>query len=364
MMYRLFVLSCVVFIAACSSDGEERPEYLDSYSLRGLEVPPTLTQPDTSRELVLPEPSAEALQMLQQRQDASVKGAIAPMFQGIELKSSESLYWLEVQADADTLWPRLVDFWAHEGIKLERNRPMLGFMETEWVKEYDPRASDSFLANMFSKLSPDRLDKFRLRVERVNGAAASKIFISHRGLEVQVHNEGGTSWRQRATDPELEREMLYRLALYAGLSELEADAVFSAYTGYQSRIRPLKGDDLFEITGRPEYVWQRVMQALDRIGVEVTRQDRQQGEIEVVVSNVSEKLVRPSEDELDESSWLVRLFTGGPGDEEIEEGQVTIDIKLQPQDNSSQMQLTHAGEALPVIGLAARFEEALVKLLK
>ena len=363
MMYRLFVFCSIFFIAACSSDGEERPDYLDSYSIKGLEIPPTLTQPDTSGEMLLLIPSAEAMQMLKEREDVSIKGSVSPMFQGLEVKSNDGLTWLEIQQDPDALWPTLKEFWAHEGIRLYRNEPLLGFMETEWVKEYDPRNDDSFLVKMFTKLSPDRLDKFRMRVERIEDREASRVFISHRGLEVQIHDEGGTSWRQRASNPELEREMFNRLVLFAGLTKIEADEIFSAYNSYQPRIRPLKGDDVFEITGDQKIVWQRVMQALDRIGVEILSQDRQQGEIEVLVDNVPEKLAS-TEDELDESSWLVRLFTGGPGDEELEEGQVTIKVSLQPSEHATRMQLTHAGEALPVIGLAARFEEALVDLLK
>jgi outer membrane protein assembly factor BamC len=353
-----------MMIAACSSDGEERPDYLDSYSIKNLEVPPTLTTPDTSQELTLPSPSEQAMQLLEKRDDASVQGKVSPIFEGMMLKSSDGLYWLEVQQDPDTLWPVLVEFWAHEGIRLERNEPLLGFMETEWVKEYQPGESESLLKSIFSKLSPDRLDKFRMRIERVAASTQTKIFVSHRGLEVHVSDEGGTSWRQRASDAELEREMLNRLLLFAGFTELQAREVLDAYRPYQARIRALPGDDTFEVTGRPEFVWHRVMQALDRIGVDITRQDKQQGEIEVVVDNVSQKLVKHDEEDLDESSWLVGLFTGGPGDEQLEQGKVTINISLTELDQATRMQLRHEGEALPVIGLAARFEEALVKLLK
>jgi len=363
-MYRLFVLCSVMLLAACSSDGEQRPEYMDSISLKGLEVPPTLTSPDTRQELTLPTPSAEAMKLLKQREDASVQGRVSPAFKGIALKSGDGLYWLEVQRDADSLWPVLEDFWAQEGIKLERDEPLLGFMETEWVKEYHPGESDSFLSNMFNKLSPDRLDRFRMRIERLADQQATKVFISHRGLEVYVNEEGGSSWRQRASDPELEREMLKRLLLFAGLTEIQADDVLAAYTPYQARIRALPGDDVFEISGNPDYVWDRVMQALDRIGVDVTSQDKQQGKIQVVVNNVPQKLVKHDENDLDESSWMVQLFTGGPGDEQLDEGKVTIDLSLQAKDNATQMQLSYQGEALPAIGLADRFEQALVKLLK
>lgn len=363
MINRFVVLACSVFVlSACSSDGKERPDYLDSYTIKALEVPPTLTKPDTTTQLDLPEPSDKALSMLKQREKASVKGEVAPVFSGIELKSDQNMHWLEVQEDADKLWPVLKKYWAHEGIVVVREEPLLGFMETEWIKDYKPNSDESFLVTMFKKLSPDRRDKFRMRVERIVDRPATKIFISHQGLEVFIENDI-SSWRERASDPNLEYEMLRRLVLFAGLSEGQTEQMFADYTKpYQTRIRKLPGNDRFELIGDANLVWDRVLHAIDQIGVEVVAQDRQQGSIDVRVKNVPEKLVN-TEDDLEESNWLVRLFTGGPGDEQIATGEVTVNVMLQPGTNTVQMTLRHAGAAIPNIGLAARFEEALVKLL-
>ncbi|HED34507.1 MAG TPA: hypothetical protein ENJ08_09865 [Gammaproteobacteria bacterium] len=53
----LLILFATVFLGACSSDGEERREYMDAYSVEELEVPPRLTAPDTSGAMKLPEPA-------------------------------------------------------------------------------------------------------------------------------------------------------------------------------------------------------------------------------------------------------------------------------------------------------------------
>ena len=112
------------------------------------------------------------------------------------------------------MWPLIHDFWSHEGIKVQRDEPLLGFMETEWIKEFDPNRGGSFIATIFSKLSPDFLDKFRLRVERVVDQGVTRIYISHRGLEIFTEGDVST-WQQREPDPQLEREILYRLVLFA-----------------------------------------------------------------------------------------------------------------------------------------------------
>jgi len=51
----------VVFsvLQGCSSGGEKRPEYMDAYSVEALQIPPKLTEPDTSGAMKLPQPAAK-----------------------------------------------------------------------------------------------------------------------------------------------------------------------------------------------------------------------------------------------------------------------------------------------------------------
>ncbi|VAW73905.1 hypothetical protein MNBD_GAMMA10-284 [hydrothermal vent metagenome] len=53
----LSVVGASVFLSACSSDGDKRPEYMDAYSMQALEIPPRLTKPDTGNAVKLPEPA-------------------------------------------------------------------------------------------------------------------------------------------------------------------------------------------------------------------------------------------------------------------------------------------------------------------
>ncbi|VAW67205.1 hypothetical protein MNBD_GAMMA09-3059 [hydrothermal vent metagenome] len=56
----LLLSALFIFLTACSSDGEKRPEYMQAYSVSELEVPPRLTQPDTRGALQLPKPADKA----------------------------------------------------------------------------------------------------------------------------------------------------------------------------------------------------------------------------------------------------------------------------------------------------------------
>ena len=66
---------------------------------------------------------------------------------------------------------------------------------------------------------------------------------------------------------------------------------------------------------------------------------------------------------MSQAGWCVYLWVV-VSDEELEEGKVTIDIALTPMERSTKMQFTHDGEALPNLGLAWRFKEAMEVLLK
>lgn len=362
-MVRYFLVWSVVFmLAACSSDGDKRHEYLDSAGLQNLEVPPQLTRPQAGNELLIPEPSARVMAELQK--SGQLVGNVAPAFKNVRLNSEQGLYWLEVDQDADSLWPLLHDFLAHEGIKEYRDEPLLGFVESEWVKEYEATRDDAgLLNNLFSKFSPNVVDKFRLRLERVAEGKGSRIYASHRGLEKAILVDG-TQWMTRPSEPALEKEMLYRLVLFIGVSKLQADSLFAAYKPYQARIKKLgeEGAD-YEIVGQPDFVWRRLMQAMDRLGAEITRQDKSAGQLDVQVSKIPDTLITDL-DKQAEASWLNRALQGDNAEQTPETGKLAVFLKLQPAGAATRLTMQLSNGVEIKAGLAARFRDSLVALLK
>jgi outer membrane protein assembly factor BamC len=358
----VFLFSTMALISSCSSDGEERPEYLDSYSVKKLEIPPELTRPSGNDELQIPEPSAKALAALKNRE--SVEGSVSPKFKGIELQSNGSMYWLLIEKDADELWTNLREFLINEGINIYRDEPLLGFIETEWIKEYKSDQDAGFLKKIFSALSADRLDKFRLRLERVEGKKQTRLFISHRGLEIVVVDDG-SSWQQTASNQMLEKELLYRMVLFSGLTEEKASDVFAEYKPYQARIRRIGDEESskYEITGNKDIVWNRVIQAMDRIGADIASKDKAKGALEVLVGEVAEELIE-EKDELAESSWLMNVFSGDDEVTKDEKGRMSVFVSLKESKNSTYMLLSLDDNKNIIGGRAEKFREALITLLK
>ena len=106
------------------------------------------------------------------------------------------------------------------GFKMISDQPALGLMQTEW-KENRVGIPTGWIASLLGKLYESELmDSYRIRMEFDEEQSISRIFIAHRGMrEVSEGESSGdliveagakTQWIPRASDPELEIEMLMR----------------------------------------------------------------------------------------------------------------------------------------------------------
>jgi outer membrane protein assembly factor BamC len=325
------MLITVVSMSACGKN--ERPEYQGADYYKSLELPPDLTLDKSTAEMEIPDPTAAALEDFQSRH--KLNKAVAPEFKGIRLKNDGSMYFLEVDAPPEVIWPKLEAFWEHEGIRLQQNRPMLGFMQTDWTKQMQVDEDANYLVKFFSKLEPDFRDKFRMRVEPAEDRTRTHIFVAHYGIEVFVETagdeQGAKQWRARESDIELEREILSRLTLYAGLSENQAESLLLDYKPMQSYVtykETFKADDIdppaeggfddsriavLSMKGSMDFVWYRTIRALDRLEMENISLDKKRGRISFTLPAYDERRSASGEDEEESgSSWFTSWFKDEP----------------------------------------------------
>jgi outer membrane protein assembly factor BamC len=325
---RLLLLLPLFVLAACSSDSE-KPEYQGAKYYKSLEIPPDLTLDTSREEVAIPEPSHSALS--DYKTAIKLDQAVLPQFKGVRLKSECGQYWLELDVTPEEAWPKLEAFWENEGIQLQQDEPLLGFMETEWTVRLATDKNASFLTRMFSKMDPDQLDRFRMRVETIDDHKRTRVMVSHAGKErfVQCDDDVDSHviWLMRPSDPNLEREILARLVLFAGLSENQMDSLLENYHPYQSYVHysenVVSGDDdqsslnennqVAEIImrGSMDFVWSRTLRALDRLLLTDIAEDRAAGTIGFTsTSDIEMTTDDEPRDELAESSWLMKLFRG------------------------------------------------------
>ncbi|HHO59627.1 MAG TPA: outer membrane protein assembly factor BamC [Thiotrichales bacterium] len=225
---------------------------------------------------------------------------VAPTVPGVALESQGSLYWLSFDSDADALWPTLRNFWANEGIELKTEEPALGYMETRWIKDIGAAKWRSIL---LSDQAPERRERFRLRVERM-ADGGTRVFIHHSAYGILFDEEAVYSG-YLPTRPELEIEMLSRLALYSGADSDVVEQKVAAY-GVEAVTAEKTGSNAYaiQLPGSLDFVRRKLVRALDRMDVHTSTVDAHTLIARVTEVSTLDKANDDAEWEIDDDSDL------------------------------------------------------------
>ncbi|MCK5394381.1 MAG: outer membrane protein assembly factor BamC [Gammaproteobacteria bacterium] len=303
------IISMLFTVSSCGLfGGDERPVYQGAEYYKNLEVPPDLTEPDTGGQLRVPKASDEALQRF--RDNNKLETVITPKFDGVRIVNYAGNSWLEIDNSVEFVWGRLLEFWEGEGISLVEIRPELGFMETDWVERLDANAG--FFRSMFQRFEPDQKDKFRVRVERFDYDNKTRLYIAHSRIERIVRGEYADEfiWETRPSDLEAEREIISRMALFAGKNEEQTLQLLNNYRPYSSLVKiDRTNTTALTMTGSMDFVWRRAMRALDRMRMKDIREQKENNTIYFIVGDIADEDIHTEDDDLSKSSWLMNLFT-------------------------------------------------------
>jgi len=303
---RFIILSlCSLLLGACSSTNlnsvlpDKHVEYKrEKMADRTLEVPPDLTS-DRIENRISGLGSLDSMstsyteyKVKRQGQGAStglVQSGVLPEIKGIAVVREDQDRWLEIDAPAESVWPKLISFWQENGMLLEQQDPTIGLMTTGWMENLADIKTDfvtTFIRGVFSGLyDAGTRDKFRLRLERGEKEGTTDLYMTHFGMQQSiVTNSSGDSeqevWNVRPRDVQLEAVMLQRLMIYLGVSEAESKAELTAQEQRGvARSQLIKGrDDVSLLIEEPfSRAWRLSGLALDRVGFAVEDRNRSQG---------------------------------------------------------------------------------------
>ena len=266
-------------------------DYKSAGNVKPLDVPADLSAPPTSDRYNIPEPSAGSATASEyaEGQGGRVAAGPAPVLppqEKVRLDRAGSQRWLVVDAEPEALWPVIKEFWQDNGFLIDIESQPTGIMETDWA-ENRAKIPDSLLRKLIGKVLdsaysyPER-DKFRTRLERSENPGSTEVYVSHRGMaQINISKDRyteTTKWQVRPVDPELEAEMLSRLAIRVGARDEQIKAEFKAPE--QPRATISKNGELPEallLVDSFDRAWRRVGLALDRVGFTVEDRDRSKG---------------------------------------------------------------------------------------
>jgi outer membrane protein assembly factor BamC len=287
--------------AGCSTVGlsTDKIDYGTVAPSRQLDVPPDLSQLTRDERFAVPErgvatASATAAAAAAARTPTTATGApnvVAPTVPNARIERDGNQRWLAVDVAPEQAFNVLREALPSMGLAIDREDPKTGVIETVWAENRAKLPQDivrQTLGRLLNQLySTGELDKYRVRVERTAGNT-SEVFVSHRGM-VEVYStaaKDSTVWQPRPTDPELEAEMLQRLALRFAPKTPAATTLAAAPGTAPATLRPESSRLLPADAANPARVgieepfdraWRRVGLALDRGGFTVEDRDRARG---------------------------------------------------------------------------------------
>lgn len=280
--------------AGCSSIGltTDRVDYKSVQPVKPLDVPPDLSQlPRSDRYAVPDRPGVASAASATAPVAAPVAvggAAVAPALPNARIERAGSQRWLAVDVPPETAYAVVKEFWPSVGLAIEREDPAAGIIETVWAENRAKLPQDIIrrtIGRVFDSLySTGEQDKYRTRIERT-AKNTSEIYISHRGM-IEVYTsqaQDSTKWQPRPPDPEMEAEMLQRLALRFAPRAVQTAAApaVSAALATPQVARLVKGPDgrneRVEVDEPFDRAWRRIGLALDRGGFTVEDRDRAKG---------------------------------------------------------------------------------------
>lgn len=326
-----------------------------------LDIPPDLTQlsRDTRYRIPGEQVSANALGLNTTTNTTPTIGATK--INDITLSRLGNQRWLLVQRAPEDVWPAVKQFWLDNGFVFVKEDDKLGLLETDWAENKSNASQDLFGRTLSrflgSFISTGIKDKFITRFEAVNNQQV-EIFISHRSIEDVAPTVSNplSSFKSRASDPELENELIKRLMLRLGAPETLVAETSKAQTGLAASKATLDSQDKFSRIIYQEgfdSAWRRVGLALDRSGFTVEDRDRKAGLYYV-------RFVDRSND-AKEAGFFSRLFSSSAK----EEGPQRYRLKLEASSETQTFIVIQntSGQA-DVSNVAAKIAQLLIEELK
>ncbi|MFZ1891817.1 MAG: outer membrane protein assembly factor BamC [Formosimonas sp.] len=272
--YKALGLALVLTLSACASSSDKKLDYRSQVKGSPLEVPPGLTDYDKDAHFDL----NKGISASQVNAGAGqvVSSNVLVNAKDMHIEKLGDTRWLVINRPAEQIWPVLQDFWEENGFTIRTNTPKVGVMETDWAENRAnlPQTGLRKLIGGALDMLYDTgtRDMFRTRMERTGNG--TEIYISHRGME-EVYTSSSkdtTSWQPRASDPQLEGELLRRLMVRLGTNEAEASAALQASSSNLVRGATVKGNALI-LNDVPDNAWRRIGLSLDRVGLSVIDRD-------------------------------------------------------------------------------------------
>lgn len=207
---------------------------------------------------------------------ASMLGAPS---QELKLRKAGGQRWLVVEAAPEKVWAWVQDYLQQNGVKIARESPRLGVIESDWIREPISIPRGVLSPEVKEAKDVQVADRYLFRVEAGAEPGTSEVFVAHRRVAAEEPGEEA-SWSLRPADPFLEAEMLRGFMVYLGQQKLESIQNVAAAEAERPQVqleRAEEGPVQLRIEGDFADAWRRVGLAIDRLGFTLEDRNRSEG---------------------------------------------------------------------------------------
>lgn len=197
MFRKLTVIALLALsLVACQSGGGKAPEPQKSSAKKIGDAPvegglfSSVFRKKQPRAILLPpDLVGEANEKVRENHEQAAlreSQRVLPEVTGASVVNADGRRWLRVEAGAQEVWDKLVEFWAGEQVDLVDSQPAAGLMETDWIDSGNLSEEDKnrTFARLFKRIAGQgtAFDKYKIRLER-ESAGITRVYVSHRSSE-------------------------------------------------------------------------------------------------------------------------------------------------------------------------------------
>lgn len=348
------LLTLMLGLGGCSwFDNYDRNEiYLEAESDPRVVIPEGLDEPEFIDQMVIPD-VIDSRGIAGQTADLALPDALSTTF-GIEqivLKKLGEQRWIFLDAQPAVIWPKLLQYWQANNVVIESSDPRQGVVESIWITAGGSTPAETLESITSGTGLTDSLartqHKFLMTVEPGIRSGSSEVYLSHRSVPLSANVRGRPNWQGSSDDPELENELLTKMAFYLG--ETINDPVISVMAienrGEKAELVPDRVKPLLLYKLDFDRAWATVGGALENARLEVADLDRT---AQVYYVNYSESLEAPG--------FLSRFFN----DEEEASAEDRYIVHLEERPEAIQVSILKS-ETTPADAIIA---ERLLKIIK
>lgn len=356
------LLMIFTLVSGCSWFGGTKSSSQGRRDSQSLEVPPELSQPQTSDAMAIPvvTPAQARAGYPQANQQAVVNTALLPPTPGARMKQEGGIRWAELESPPEVIWQESQGFFRSLGFEISYEDPRLGMMQTNWLSNR-AYTNAGFFKSLFGGITVTGLrDRYRIRLERSDDPNITRMYLTHQGLfEDVVEGDSGENinrvWRWRPNDPELEAEVLKRFLVFRGMDEKEAQQVVEAKPPAERAVlQDVKNGQIVVVNDNFARTWRRTGVAIDRLGLLVTDRNRSEG---LYYLKMSDEFVQQHKEDSG-------LFDKWFGHDEEKKATMTFILKLEDRGETTTVSLHDENGQLDNSAIAKKLNTLLYQQLR